>query len=396
MIAYFDCFSGISGDMTLGALVDAGLPSDTLRSELGKLSLSGYSLSAEKAVHRGIAGTRVLVQTEEHGHHGHSEHHGRHLGDILKLIAESTLSDWVKRTASDIFRHLAWAEASVHGSPVTEVHFHEVGAVDAIVDVVGACIGMEALGVRRVFSSALPTGSGTVKCAHGLLPVPAPATLKLLEEAHAPTWPGPGPGELVTPTGAAIVCTLATFTQPRLRVEKVGYGLGRRDTPWANTLRLWLGTSLEESLEEDTVAVLETNVDDATGEILGAAMGKLLAAGALDVYFTPIQMKKNRPAVQLSVIAPREKAAELAQMVLAETTSLGLRASEVRRYKARRQEERVQTPWGEVAVKVKYLGKVAQVYPEYEDCLRLSREAGVSLIEIYDYLRQSQGGKQSV
>ena len=390
MIAYFDCFSGVSGDMTLGALLDAGLSLDTLRSELGKLNLSGYSLSSERIVSRGISGTRVVVHLGEQGQrHDHDEHHGRHLREVLQLICESNLSEWVKRNSSDIFQRLARAEGAVHGIPPSQVHFHEVGAVDAIVDVVGACIGLEALGVRRVFSSPLPTGSGTVQCAHGLLPAPAPGTLELLREARAPTWPGPGPGELVTPTGAAIVCALATFSQPRLRIERTGYGFGRKELPWVNALRLWLGTPLDECLEEDTVALLETNIDDEPGELLGAAMERLFEAGALDVYFTPIQMKKNRPAIQLSVISPRERAFELAEVTLRETTSLGLRVSEVRRWKAVRRQERLQTPWGEVTVKVKVLGESSQVYPEYEDCRRLAREKGISLMEIYEYVRRS-------
>jgi len=386
MIAFFDCFSGVSGDMILGALVDAGLPLETLRSELGELGLGSYSLVAERVVHRGISGTRLTVQVYEQEREKHTGHQARLLDDVLQLIADSQLSSRVKQDSSRILRCLARAAASSPGKNVSSVRFIEAGAVDTLVDVVGACIGLEALGVSRVFASALPTGSGTVRCADGLLPVLAPGTLRLLEEAEAPTWPGPGPGELITPTGVAIVCSLATFSQPRLRLQQVGYGFGHLDTPWPNALRIWLGASPEADLQQDTVALLEANLDDAPGEILGAAMRKLLAAGALDVFFTPTQMQKNRPAIQLSVIAPRELAAELAQIVLEETPSLGLRVGEVRRWKAGRRQERIQTPWGEVTVKLKTLGEVVQVYPEYEDCLRLAQETGATLQQIYHYV----------
>lgn len=384
MLAYFDCFSGISGDMTLGALVDAGLSVDLLKAELAKLPVGGYTLAAERAKSKGLQGTLVRVDLDPSIPQPH-----RHLADVLGIIQGSALPDYVKTTSSAVFRKLAEAEARVHGVGVEEVHFHEVGAVDAIVDVVGAVVGLAALGVEKVYASPLPTGSGTVQTAHGLLPVPAPATLELLRGAGAPLRPSPAQTELVTPTGAAILATLAEFRQPALRLRAVGHGFGRKDLPWANCLRLWLGEPLAAGVDRDEISVLEANLDDTTPELLGAAMGRLFEAGALDVYFTPIQMKKNRPAIQLSVISPRERAFELAEVTLRETTSLGLRVSEVRRWKAVRRQERLQTPWGEVTVKVKVLGESSQVYPEYEDCRRLAREKGISLMEIYEYVRRS-------
>jgi len=399
--AYFDCTFGASGDMVLGALIDAGVEVEYLRAELQKLGVGGYTLSAEKVVRQGISGTQVRVELEEH-HHAPAEHdqerhseqhhahqHGRGLNEVLHLIDGSGLSERVKRDSSAVFRRLAEAEGKVHGIPPAEVHFHEVGAVDAIVDIVGSCLGLEKLGVDTVYASAMPTGSGTVRCAHGLLPVPAPATLELFRACQVPTWSGPGAGELVTPTGAAIIGSLATFRQPRLRLQRVGYGFGRTEFSWPNVLRLWLGTAMAEEPQENTLVMLETNIDDSPGELLGAAMEQLFAAGALDVYFTPIQMKKNRPAVQISVIAPRQREVELAQVILRETSSLGLRVREVSCWQARYETRTVSTPWGEVKAKVKLSGDQAQVYPEYEDCLRLARENNLSLPEVYEYVRRT-------
>ena len=408
MRAYFDCTFGASGDMVLGALIDAGVEVEYLRAELQKLGVDGYTLSAEKVVRQGISGTQVRVELEEHhqsqvqhdherhseqhehesGERHHSHQHSRGLNEVLRLIAASGLSERVKRDSSEVFRRLADAEGQVHGIAPSEVHFHEVGAVDAIVDIVGSCLGLEKLGIDTVYASSMPTGSGTVRCTHGLLAVPAPATLELFRACQIPTWSGPGAGELVTPTGAAIIGSLATFRQPRLHLQRVGYGFGQTEFSWPNVLRLWLGTSMDDHLgKESTLVMLETNIDDSPGELLGAAMERLFAAGALDVYFTPIQMKKNRPAVQLSVIAPRQREVELAQVILRETSSLGLRVREVSCWQARYETRMAGTPWGEVRAKVKRWGDQAQVYPEYEDCLRLARENGLSLSEIYEYVR---------
>ena len=386
MLAYFDCFSGISGDMTLGALVDAGLSVDLLKAELAKLPVDGYTLAAERVKSKGLRGTLVRVDLDPSISQPH-----RHLADVLGIIQASALPDYVKATSSAVFRKLAEAEARVHGVGVEEVHFHEVGAVDAIVDVVGAVVGLAALGVEKAYASPLPTGSGTVQTAHGLLPVPAPATLELLRGAGAPLRPSPAQTELVTPTGAAILATLAEFRQPALRLRAVGHGFGRKDLPWANCLRLWLGEPLAAGVDRDEISVLEANLDDTTPELLGAAMGRLFEAGALDVYFTPIQMKKNRPGVKLSVLGPPELEDALAATMLRETTTLGVRVARARRLKARRWQQEVATPWGPVRVKVKAFEGQVTAAPEYDDCLRLASAAGVPVAEVYAVARVAAG-----
>lgn len=387
MLAYFDCFSGISGDMTLGALVDAGLDVDLLRAELAKLPVGGYSLSAERVTSKGLRGTLVRVDLEPDAPQPH-----RHLSDVLAIIDGSGLDPLVKRRAGAVFGRLAEAEAKVHGSTVEEVHFHEVGAVDAIVDVVGSVFGLSALGVEAVYASSLPMGSGTVQTAHGLLPVPAPATLELLTKVRAPVRPSEARTELVTPTGAALLAELAQFRQPMLRLGRVGIGFGQKQLPWANCVRLILGEAVGttfQDAESDEIVVIEANLDDTTPELLGAAMGRLFASGALDVYFTPIQMKKNRPAVLLSVLGPPELEGELAATVIRETTTLGVRITTARRLKGRRWQETVETPWGAVRVKMKAFGGQIGVAPEYEDCLRVADAAGVPTGSVYDAARAS-------
>lgn len=386
LLAYFDCFSGISGDMTLGALLDAGCPFEHLRDELAKLPVGGYTLRAEKVSSKGLQGTLLHVDLDPAEPQPH-----RHLSDVLTIIDGSTLTQPIKDRAGAIFRRLAEAEAQVHGTTVEQVHFHEVGAVDAIVDVVGSVIGLAALEVDRVFASAVPTGSGTVMTAHGLLPVPAPATLALLQSVSAPLRPLDAKTELVTPTGAAILATLAEFRLPPMRLKAIGHGFGQKELPWANCLRLWIGEPDDQSSvstsaadeHHDEVAVIEANVDDATPEILGSAMARLFAAGALDVYFTPIQMKKNRPAVLLGVIAAPDQAAALAATILRETPTLGVRVTTARRYKALRRSADVQTPWGSVRVKVKEFEQKVTGAPEYDDCFRVATAAGVTVAEVY-------------
>ena len=390
MLAYFDCFSGISGDMSLGALVDAGVPFDLLRDELRKLPVSGYDLTAEPVVQHGLRGTAVRVRLLEDVPQPH-----RHLSDILAIIDGGALSASVKERARSVFRRLAEAEAHVHGTSIEEVHFHEVGAVDAIVDVVGVAIALDYLGVDRVYASSLPTGSGTVQTAHGLLPVPAPATLELLRAARAPLRASSAQAELVTPTGAAILAALATFELPPLRLRAIGHGFGQKKLPWPNVLRVWLGDAdgmMPPGFETDTVAVIEANLDDMTPEALGATMTALLGAGALDVFFTPIQMKKNRPATKLTVLAAIGQENELAARVLRETTSLGVRVYTVRRLKCARWQETVETPWGSVRVKVKSIGDERYVAPEYDDCLARAHEAGVPFAEVYEVARRAAEG----
>ena len=381
MIAYLDCYSGISGDMTLGALLDAGLALDELKEAVGRLPVDGYELTAERIVSKGISGTRVTVRVDEAG-----QPH-RHLADVLEIIEAADLPEAVRVRAGDVFRRLAEAEARIHGEPVERVHFHEVGGVDAIVDVLGAVWGLDRLGVERVYVSALPTGGGKVGSAHGPIPVPAPAMLELARLVGAPLVPSTVEAELVTPTGAALATTLGEFRQPPMRVGAVGYGFGRKELPWANALRLWLGEPAEPTGHQDEVSLIETNIDDTTAELLGAAMDRLLGAGALDVFFTPIQMKKNRPATKLSAICPLEREAQIAGMILAETSSLGVRVQRLRRYKADRWVSYVETPWGQVGIKVKSFRGQVSVAPEYDDCLRIAREQGVAAAEVYRVAR---------
>jgi pyridinium-3,5-bisthiocarboxylic acid mononucleotide nickel chelatase len=381
-LAYLDCFSGMSGDMFLGALLDAGFSFERLQAGLALLRLDGYQLALEPAADKGIRGTRFTVQMTA------SPQPERHLSEIKQIITASQLPEAVQQRALAIFQALGEAEAQVHGVSVEAVHFHEVGAVDALVDIVGAAIGLQELGIERVYASPLPLTTGQVQTAHGLLPVPAPATLELLRRVGAPWTPRPVEGELVTPTAAAILATTARFETPAMMIHRVGYGFGRKQLPWANCLRLCLGEPLEaKGMETDEVAVLETNLDNLSGEVLGNVMERLFQAGALDVTYTPIQMKKNRPATQISVIAPLDLADSLSLLLLRETTTLGVRQSHWRRLKAGRRQEVVETPLGRVRVKLKLLeGRVVSVAPEYDDCRQLAEVSSLALREVYERL----------
>lgn len=384
-VAYVDCFSGASGDMLLGALLDAGVAIDQLRAGLATLPVRGWTLQAQPAAQHGISGTRARVVLD---HETDQPHRG--LSDVASVVAGGSLPVAVRDQALAVFRRLATVEASIHGTTVEEVRFHEVGAIDAIVDVVGVVLGLHLLGIEAVFCSGLPTGSGWVRSGHGPLPVPAPATLELMRLAGAPTRrtpPVPGDtGELTTPTGAALLTTLARFEEPTLpRLRQVGYGFGSRELPWPNAVRLWVGdTSGGGGLPRDTVAQIETNLDDATPEELGFAMERLLEAGALDVAFSPLQMKKNRPGVLVRVLARPSDAARLAECLLRHTSALGVRLQTLERLVAPRSEREVVTPWGPVRVKEKHLGERAAAAPEYEDCARLARAAGVPLRRVYE------------
>ena len=377
MIAYFDCYSGISGDMTLGALVDAGVDGEELKAEAAKLGLAGYDLRFEKLEMNGISGTHAVVELLDRVHQPH-----RHLADVLSIINGSALSATVKEKAGRVFRTLGEAEARVHGVGVEQVHFHEVGAVDALVDVVGSVAGLELLGVDAVYASALPAGRGMIKAAHGSLPLPAPATLEILSGVGAPLRPLDVEAELVTPTGAAILATLATFRQPEMRLRAVGYGFGTKQLPWANALRLWVGEPVGAESGPEVTSLIEANLDDATPEVLGYSMERLFGAGALDVYFTPIQMKKNRPGTMLSVICPVSEEQALASVVLRETTTLGVRISRTSRITAERHQETVDTPFGPARVKVKTFSGDVSCAPEYEDCARIARERGLPLLQV--------------
>lgn len=375
-IAYADCFSGISGDMFLAALLDAGLPFDVLKDGIEQLNLP------EKVELRLTETRKGALRAANLEVIAPRSHHHRQLSDILEILANSHLSETAKQTTARIFTLLAGAEAQVHGEPVEHVHFHEIGALDSIADVTGVVIGLEALGIERLYASPLPYGSGTIPGEHGLLPLPAPATLELLRLAQAPLTPSSAQVELVTPTGAAILGALATFERPALTITAVGIGAGKRELPWPNVMRLIVGEAPANGVSE--MVQMETNLDDMNPQFYGYIMEKLFAAGARDVFLTPIQMKKNRPGILLGIIANRQDEAALADLLLRETTTLGLRVQPIQRYEAQRAFRQVETRYGALTVKQKLInGKVIQTMPEYDDCLRLARENGVSLAEIY-------------
>jgi uncharacterized protein (TIGR00299 family) protein len=376
MLLWLDCFSGISGDMLLGALLHASLDLATLQESLATLPLSGYSLEAEPVTEHGISGVRLQVRLDEHAPHAH-----RRLADITALLDAASLPERAHERAQAIFQRLAQAEATIHGTTPEEVTFHEVGAVDSIVDIVGAALALDLLDVTDVYCSELPLTSGRVRSAHGALPVPAPATLELLKGTDAVWRSVPTEGELVTPTGAALVAALARFERPAMRLSAVGYGFGTRKLPWANCLRVVVGSAPEASrraeagFERDEVTVIEANIDNMTGEALGWLMEHLLASGALDVSYTPSQMKKNRPATLLTVIARPEDTSELAARILRESATLGVRMHHAERLKAGREVREIETPLGPVRVKLKTIGAaIIAVTPEYDDCRALAEK----------------------
>lgn len=376
-VAFFDCFAGISGDMTLGAILDAGADETLFRKELSKLGGIEFDLEIKKVVRRGIQATDVQVKIKH-------EHHHRHLSDITRIIEESALAESVKQKATSIFRALAEAEARVHGTTAESVHFHEVGAVDAIVDIVGACVGLHLLGVERVVVSPLPMGHGWVECQHGRIPLPAPATVEILK--GAPVYSANVEGELVTPTGAAIVKTLAhSFGHmPQMRVQNTGYGAGNTEFPFPNLLRVFVGET-DSSVPFHKVSIVETNIDDMNPEFYNSAMEKLFLAGALDVFTTPICMKKNRPGALLTVICPEEKAGAVSEVVLRETTSFGVRVTSGERRCLDRRWVDVKTEFGTVKVKAGSLrGEDLTISPEYEDCKKAAEIAGVPVRRVYE------------
>jgi len=387
-IAYLDCYSGISGDMFLGAMLDAGLSFDLLKNELAKLPIPGYELTVEPFADKGIGGMRFAVNMSE------QTQPTRHLSDITALLHASSLSPHVRDTTLAIFQCLAEAEATIHGTSIEEVHFHEVGAIDAIIDVTGAAIAVDALGITQLYASPLPLTHGHVKTAHGLLPVPAPATLEILRRVSAPWKPSLAEGELVTPTGAAILATLARFQTPAIAIERIGYGFGQKQFPWPNCLRLCIGQAqgmshaaneLQELPDTDWITVIECNIDQMSGELLGGLMEQLFATGALDVNYTPMQMKKNRPAVRITVLCPVEEGDTLAHALLRETSTLGVRMQQMQRLKAQRTSERIETPLGPMLVKVKRLGAhILSAAPEYEDCQRIAQEQHLPLDQVYE------------
>ena len=423
-IAYLECFSGISGDMFIGALIDAGVSPELLKETVAKLEI-GARLDVSRVIRGGIGATKVDVWVDEekdaprepaapaaeHSHqhehgnhehqhpheHGHShdhkhevhaDHHHSHahrgLTEIRKIIAGSSISDRAKKTATSVFEALGAAEAKIHNTSIEEVHFHEVGAVDAIVDIICAAVGVEALGANEIVCSKLNVGGGTVICAHGEIPVPAPATVELLKDA--PVYSSGIQAELVTPTGAAIVKTIATrfAAFPEMKVEKTGYGAGSREFPGhANVVRLTVGessASLAHSTTTDEVTILEANLDDLSPQVIGYVMDRLFEEGALDAFSVPVQMKKNRPGTLLTVLCKPEDAGTLTQLLFTETTTLGVRRREESRQTLSRRWENVRTQWGDVRIKIASMnGSVTNYAPEYEDCRRIAVENRVPL-----------------
>jgi uncharacterized protein (TIGR00299 family) protein len=376
-LAYLDCFSGVSGDMLLGAIIDCGITVDDLRGELTKLRLDGYKLSARKVTRAGLAATQAVVEVA-------GAPAPRTLGDVLEIIDNSGLPREDREKGARIFQRLAEAEAKVHGETVETVHLHDVGAVDAIVDVMGTLAGLRLLDAHELFASPLPAGAGAVDGPHGKLPVPAPATLELLSQARAPLLAADGAtGELVTPTGAAIITTMASFERPPMTLERAGYGAGSRDIEGRpNVIRIWLGERIDGGVRQ--MVLVETNIDDMTGEMLGYARDELLEAGAADVWFTSIQMKKGRPGVMLSVICSEAQEEAVARLLLRETSTLGVRVRPVHRWEAERELLEFESSLGPAAVKVKRLpGEPPTVAPEYEACRRLAEATGLPLAEVY-------------
>ncbi len=431
-ILYFDCFSGISGDMVLGALIDAGLPLDELKRALGSLAISGCDVTTERVLRAGVSATRFRVlengepgpdahaHTHDHGdHHHHDDHHHHHpapgtrppapgtlhpapgthvhrtLPEIFKLIDGSALSASGKARAKELFQRLGEAEAAIHQMPIEQVHLHEVGALDSIIDIVGAVFALEQVGADRIVCSPLNVGGGTVHSAHGQFPVPAPATLKLL--GHAPVYSGPIQKELVTPTGALIATSYAAAfgAIPPMSIERVGYGAGHRDHPGSpNVLRVLIGQSAEHP-QGDRVVVIECEIDDMNPQLFGVVMDRLYAAGALEVFYVPVQMKKNRPGTLVTVVAAPERRSALADIIFRETTTIGLRHYEVERHCLHREIVSIETPLGAIRFKVAWHdGRIVNAVPEFEDCARIAASANLSVKEVQAIAVQAYGASR--
>ncbi|MBN2090152.1 nickel pincer cofactor biosynthesis protein LarC [candidate division KSB1 bacterium] len=377
-IAYFDCFSGASGNMILGALIDAGLDENLLKLELSKLNISGYQLLTQQTEKIHIAGIYVDVVLE-------AEQPERHLADIVEIIQTSSLSKSTKEKSIAIFNRLAIAEAKVHLTTPDRIHFHEVGGVDAIVDIVGSVIGLEKLGIEQVYVSAFPAGHGFVKCAHGRLPLPAPATLELLQ--GFPIIKYPVAGEFVTPTGAAILTTLGQKVNqlPTFDLVKIGYGAGTKDFPIPNLLRMMIGDLEQtEEMQLEFLSLLETNLDDLNPEIYTHLFKLFFEAGALDVYLTPVIMKKNRPGNIFSVLCRPEDSLKMKSLIFTETTTFGLRERMIQRWALHREFKKVSTKWGDVRIKLaKLRGKIIQSAPEFQDCQTIAEKNEVPVKEVY-------------
>ncbi|MDD5426204.1 MAG: nickel pincer cofactor biosynthesis protein LarC [candidate division Zixibacteria bacterium] len=388
---YFDCFSGISGDMILGALVDVGLDVNYLENELAELNLADFKLNVRKVLKKGITGTKVDVEVK-------GEQSARHLKDIIELIEASALKADVKNISKKIFMNLAVAEARVHNTDVEKVHFHEVGAVDSIVDIVGTVIGLKELGIEAVYASRVPTGSGYADSQHGRIPVPAPATVELLKDV--PVFSPGIEAELTTPTGAAVLKSLAAGfgRMPSMTVEKVGYGAGTRDfDQLPNLLRIFIGEVKQGSYENDEVVLIETNLDDMNPEFFDYVSERLFEEGAVDVFITPIIMKKSRPGSILNVLCNGDRVEPLLTVLFSETTTLGVRMHHVERKKLTRAVVPVDTKYGPVKVKVGRAPggerQIKSITPEYEDCKRIAAEKKIPLKNVYDEIKRAAARK---
>ena len=387
-IAYFDCFSGISGDMTVGALLDAGLKIETLEKELKKLGLSGYQLEVNKVVKKGISATQFKVKIKEEGVE-------RRFKDILTILEESKLDEEIKKETIKIFFNIAQAESKIHQKDIDKIHFHEIGGLDSIIDITSAVIGIKTLGIEEIHSSALPVGKGFVKCAHGVIPVPAPATLELLK--NIPTYSGGIESEMITPTGAAIISTLAKSfgERPLMKIERIGYGAGEKEFTIPNLLRVSIGEKIlkDENLKDgyvsDEAVLIETNIDDMNPEFYDYIMDQLFSQGALDVFLTPIQMKKNRPAHMLSIIVYEQNLKEILEVLFSESTTLGVRIREIKRLRLGQQNFIAETKYGKIRVKVGiFKGEIKNIAPEYEDCKKIAKQHQVPLKEIYEEVKK--------
>jgi len=382
-IAYFDCFSGVSGDMILGALIDAGLDMRELESELGKLKISGYKIKAGKTAKRGISGTKFSIDIIE-------QNVDRRLKDIIEIVDQSDLDDDIKALSKRTFQELAIVEAKIHGKNIDEIHLHEVGGLDSIIDVIGSFIGIKKLGIKATYSSKIHVGEGFLECRHGVLPVPSPATLEMLK--GVPIYSKGIQAELATPTGVCILKNLSrTFgIMPEMRVGEVGYGAGSRDLEIPNLLRVYICETGEGEYEKDEVAVIETNVDNMNPELLAYTSETLLKQGALDVFMTPIFMKKNRPGTMLSVLTTEDKLNDILSIIFKETTTLGVRIHRLEREKLPREIMSVATRFGEVKVKIGKIGnQIKNIAPEYESCKEIAVRQGIPLKDVYDEAKEA-------
>jgi len=378
-IAYFDCFSGISGDMIIGALLDAGLDLESFKSEIAKLKLTGYDLFLQKITKKNLAASKFEIND-------HGDQVYRHLKNLNEIVHNSELDPEIKNQAKNIFLRIAQAEAKVHNQPPEKVHFHEIGAIDTIIDVVGALVGLKLLGIQKVYCSNINVGSGFVEFSHGRFPVPAPATAEILGDI--PIYSTNSMGELVTPTGAAIITEIAGEygDMPEMRLIKVGYGAGTKEYEHPNVLRVFIGEGLREGvLEKDTVSIIETNIDDMNPQIIEYVFERLFEEDALDVFITNIAMKKNRQAVKLTVISERKDEQKLSEVILRETKSIGVRIRKEKRNKLTRKISEINTKYGKIKIKNSSMGgEILTRTPEYEDCKRIAREKGIPLRIVID------------